>query len=391
MKNICLLGATGSIGLQVLEVIESMSSEDNFDLKFNLVSLAFGEQVESAKKIIEKFHPAFVSAKNEHDAAYLQKLYPDVEFGYGETGLIQAAIYKAENPLVINSLVGSVGLLPTIKAIECGRNVLLANKETYVMAGEIVSTLAKKHQVEIIPIDSEHSAIFQILIGNNKQDVNRIILSASGGPFRNKTRQELKNVTINEALNHPNWKMGSKITIDSATMMNKGFEVIEAKYLFDLNLDQIDCIIHPQSIVHSMVEFKDHSQFAQMGVSDMRLPIQFALTHPNHFRATLVKPLRLEEVGKLEFYPLDEERFPLVKVAKEVIKKGGFYPTILNASNEMAVNLFLKGKIPFTEIEEIIFEELNQGPSISKNEITIQDILAVDKQIKIKLDRKYNR
>lgn len=384
MKNICLLGATGSIGQQVLEVIESLNQE------YKLIAFAFGEQVDVARKIIEKHHPTFASSKTEETARYLQNLYPDVEFGYGTDGLIKVATYEVENPIVINSLVGSVGLVPTIKAIEKGRKILLANKETLVMAGELVSTLARQNHVEIVPIDSEHSAIFQILGSNNRHDeIKRLILTASGGPFRNLTRKELASVTVSDALKHPNWKMGSKITIDSATMMNKGFEVIEAKFLFDLDLDQIDCIIHPQSIVHSMVEFKDHSIIAQMGVSDMRLPIQYALTYPNHTSTKLVQQLKLEEVGKLEFYPLDEERFPLIKIAKEVVKKGGLYPAALNASNEMAVNLFLKEKIPFLKIEDIIIEELNQVPSIVSP--SIEDILAIDKHIKENLDRKYNR
>ena len=279
--------------------------------------------------------------------------YPEIEVGYGNEGIIKAATFEAENPLVINSLVGSVGLLPTVKAIEAGRKILLANKETLVMAGDIISSLAKKHDVSLIPIDSEHSAIFQILLGKNKEDVKRLILTASGGPFRKNKREDLKNVTVNDALNHPNWKMGAKITIDSATMMNKGFEVIEAKYLFDMDLDQIDVIIHPQSIVHSMVEFKDHSILAQLGVSDMRLPIQFALSYPHHETLSLVKPLVLEEVGTLEFEKLDDERFPLVKIAKEAVNKGGLYPAVLNASNEAAVNLFLNGKIAFQRLKKL--------------------------------------
>ncbi|HHU81192.1 MAG: 1-deoxy-D-xylulose-5-phosphate reductoisomerase [Bacilli bacterium] len=383
MKNVCLLGATGSIGQQVLEVMEQKP------LEYKLISIAFGENVESAKKIIEKFNPTFVSAKSKEIANLLKAKYPEIEVGYGNEGIIKAATFEAENPLVINSLVGSVGLLPTVKAIEAGRKILLANKETLVMAGDIISSLAKKHDVSLIPIDSEHSAIFQILLGKNKEDVKRLILTASGGPFRKNKREDLKNVTVNDALNHPNWKMGAKITIDSATMMNKGFEVIEAKYLFDMDLDQIDVIIHPQSIVHSMVEFKDHSILAQLGVSDMRLPIQFALSYPHHETLSLVKPLVLEEVGTLEFEKLDDERFPLVKIAKEAVNKGGLYPAVLNASNEAAVNLFLNGKIAFSKIEEIILEELNQVPSIYNP--NLDDILNTDIQIKEKINRKFNR
>lgn len=377
MKNVCLLGATGSIGTQVLDLIRERNDE------YNLVSMSFNTNFEKAQEIIDEFHPILVCSYSGINDSFRLK-NPNLKIVTGDEGLIKVANFDADNPIVVNSLVGSVGLLPTVKAIEDGRDVYLANKETLVIGGEIVMAKAEEYGVEIIPIDSEHSAIKQIIDGRCHDDIKRLIITASGGSFRDLKREELVNVTKEDALKHPNWHMGAKITIDSATMMNKGFELIEAHYLFNIPMEQIEPILHRESIVHSMVEFKDGSIFAQIGSSDMHLPIKYALEGPRHTASSCIEPLSLTKLSNLHFEVLDTERYPMVTYAIAAIKKGGIYPTILNAANEAAVHLFLKGEIKFLDIERIVKESLaNPKYQIYTNEeLTLDLILKVDKIVK---------
>ncbi len=385
MLEICLLGATGSIGSQTLDIIR-----EKRDL-YRLVSFSFGHNIDKALEIIEEFEPKLVCAIEESDALMIKRQFPKVEVTYGNKGLQQVATFDCFCPRVVNALVGAVGLLPTISAIEVGRDVYLANKETLVIGGEIVMRKAKEMNVSIIPIDSEHSAIYQILDGKKHEDIEKLIITASGGAFRNKTREELVDVTAQDALQHPNWQMGAKITIDCATMMNKGFELIEAHYLFDLPMNQIEAILHYESIVHSMVEFKDGSVFAQMASSDMRLPIKYALEGPSHSRLNLIERLDFSKIKSLTFNELSTERYPMLGYAIEAINRGGIYPTILNAANEIAVKLFLEGKIKFLMIEQIVLETLND-PIYDKflgGELTIPKIMSVDELVRIQVLSKY--
>ncbi len=376
VKNIILLGGTGSIGTQVLEIIKD-------DVNYNLYGFSFGDNIVKAKEIIEEFKPKIVCCKNVKDAIELRDLYKDIKFLSGDAGLQQLASLKVENEIFINALVGAVGLVPTMAAIENGNDVLLANKETLVIAGSLVTKRAFEKNVKIIPIDSEHSAIFQLLNEQNKKDIKNLIITASGGAFRDLNREQLSNVKKEDALNHPNWKMGQKITIDCATMMNKGFELIEAYHLFNINIDNIIPIIHRESIIHSMVEFKDGVIFAQMGVSDMRVPIKYALEYPNHTYHELFQTLDLTKIKTLNFEEVYYDRYPLVKCAIDCVKKGGINTTILNAANEAAVKLFLEDKIEFLEIEKIIMETLeNQKYQVFNNgELTISKILMVNEMV----------
>lgn len=376
MKKIILLGANGSIGTQTLDVIK--------DKEFKVVGMSVGHDLELAKKNIAEFNPEIVCTRTFNDMLQLQKEF-NMKIVYGDEGLIQVATYMPnEEILLVVALVGSIGLVPTVKAIEIGRNIALANKETLVMAGDIVMDLAKKHHVTIFPIDSEHSAIYQSLVGENKEDIKRLIITASGGSFRDLSREELLNVTLSDALKHPNWQMGAKITIDSSTMMNKGFEVIEAHHLFDIPYEKIDTILHPESIIHSMVEFKDSSIKAQMGVSDMRIPILYALTYPNR----VVYDNNLSLINRnLTFKELSFERFPCLKMAYEAGMKGNIYPTVLNASNEAAVNLFQQGKISYLAIEKIIVEALANTKEVE--ELSLDIILKVNKEVQEEILIKY--
>lgn len=376
VKNIVLLGGTGSIGTQTLEIIKD-------DVNYNLYGFSFGDNIVKAKEIIVEFKPKVVCCKNVKDAIELKELYKDINFLSGDAGLQQLASLKVENEIFINALVGAVGLVPTMAAIESGNDVLLANKETLVIAGSLVAKRALEKNVKIIPIDSEHSAIFQLINDNNKKDIKNLLITASGGAFRDLNKEQLLNVKKEDALKHPNWKMGNKITIDSATMMNKGFELIEAYHLFDVNIDNIIPIIHRESIIHSMVEFNDGVIFAQMGVSDMRVPIKYALEYPNHTSHDLFQTLDLTKIKTLNFEEVSFERYPLVKCAIDALKKGGVNTTILNAANEAAVKLFLEDKIKFIDIEKIIMETLeNQKYQVFNNgEITISKILMVNEMV----------
>ncbi|WP_223700203.1 1-deoxy-D-xylulose-5-phosphate reductoisomerase [Sutcliffiella deserti] len=349
MKQISLLGASGSIGIQTLEVIRQHP-----DL-FKLVAFSVGSNIKVASEIIDEFSPSLVSVKSRNDREMLksQLVGRSIKVVDGEEGLIEVATFK-DTDIVVNSVVGSVGLVPTLHAIESKKTIALANKETLVTAGHIVMDEAKKHGVSILPVDSEHSAIYQCLQGEKEKNIQSLILTASGGSFRDKTRDQLIGVTVSDALNHPNWSMGAKITIDSATMMNKGLEVIEAHWLFGIPYEEIQVVLHRESAIHSMVEFCDTSIIAQLGTPDMRVPIQYALSYPDRLVHTSGKRLNLVEMGKLHFETMDFERFRCLHFAFEAGKTGGTMPTVLNAANEIAVEGFLSGKIEFLTIEHMI-------------------------------------
>lgn len=364
MKYISLLGATGSIGTQTLDVIKNHPEE------FQLVAMSVGHNISLARKIIRDFKPEFVSLAERDDYLLLQGEFPSVKFAYGQEGLTEAATYFKANVLV-NAVMGSVGLYPTLQAIKERKTICIANKETLVTAGHLVMSAAKEHQVSILPIDSEHSAIFQALQGEQKKNIERLIITASGGSFRDRNREELKNVTVSEALNHPNWSMGAKITIDSATMMNKGLEVIEAHWLFSIPYEKIDVLLHKESIIHSMVEFHDTSVIAQLGMPDMRVPIQYALSYPDRLPFTTARRLNLAEIGTLHFKEMDFDRFRCLGFAYEAGKEGGTLPTVMNAANEVAVGKFLKGEITFLQIEEAIEKALSSHNNIKNPSLEV--------------------
>lgn len=384
MKNIYLLGATGSIGTQTLDVIRMHPEQ------FRLITFSSGRNIELTKKIIEEFNPEYVSVIEEEAAQELKSLYPSIQFGYGSEGLETVATYETVldgEDFVVTAVMGSVGLLPTLKAIEMGRDIGIANKETLVTAGHLVIEKAKQYGVKLLPVDSEHSAIYQCLQGEDTKTIKKLIITASGGSFRDYTREMLKEVTLEQALNHPNWSMGAKITIDSATMMNKGLEVIEAHWLFDMPYDQIETVLHRQSIIHSMVEFEDTSIIAHLGTPDMRIPIQFAMSYPERIELKQGKSLNLAEVGTLEFKPMDFERFPCLKMAYEAGRQGGSFPTVLNAANEAAVDLFLRNKINFLEIETVVADALNIHQKIDHP--SLEQILELDQEVRRNILEKY--
>lgn len=347
MKYISILGSTGSIGTQALEIVR-----ENRDLK--VAALAAGSNTELLERQIREFRPELVCIFDESKAAGLRLAVKDLDVKVvsGMEGLIEAAVIpKAE--MVLTAVVGMIGIRPTIAAIQAGKDIALANKETLVTAGHIILPLAEERQVRILPVDSEHSAIFQSLQGNKREQVEKIILTASGGPFRGRKREDLKDVTVQEALNHPNWSMGKKITIDSATLVNKGLEVIEARWLFDVDFDKIDVVVQPQSLIHSMVQYVDGGIMAQLGTPDMKLPIQYALHYPER-RYLPGERLDFWKIGKLDFEKPDMDTFYALKLAYEAGEKGGSLPTVFNAANELAVSMFLKGDIKYLEIVEII-------------------------------------
>ena len=347
MRYIYLAGACGSIGTQTLDIIRENPSE------FKLVGMSVGRNKELAIKLIEEFHPEIVCFREN----YLYELSYNPVVVSGDLGLLELASYsKYEDEVFVNALVGMSGLLPTISAIKAKKTIALANKETLVAGGDIVKEYVKKYNVSLVPIDSEHSAIAQCLQGEEHDEIKRLIITASGGSFRNKTREELKGVTKEDALKHPNWSMGAKITIDSATMMNKGFEVIEAHHLFDVPYEKIDTVLHPQSIIHSMVEYQDGTIKAELGTADMHTPISYALRYPHH-KVLESKPLNYIGLN-LEFKELSKDRFPCLGYAYYAAKRGGIYPAVLNAANEAAVKLFLNDKIEFLKIEKIIEAEI---------------------------------
>lgn len=372
MKNIILLGASGSIGTQSLEVIEAYPN------LFKLVALSVGSFDQNLELLIDKFDLQSVALFSERRIVELEAKYPNVKFYLASN--ISEMIDDIEADLVINAIVGIAGLKPTISAIENKMDIALANKETLVTGGDLIMNLAKDHNVNIYPVDSEHSAIWQTIIGNDKKDIHSITLTASGGSFRDLTREDLKSVTKADALNHPNWSMGSKITIDSATMMNKGLEIIEAHYLFNLDYDQINVIINHQSTIHSFTQYADYSIIAQMGTADMKVPIQFALTYPNHLPIKDAKPLDLVALKNISFQEVDFKRFPLVKLAYEVGRLKGNKPIVMNAANEVAVALFLDDKISFLDIETIVVNVVEQFEFTNIN--SFNEIFEVNSQTK---------
>ncbi|MCR2820686.1 1-deoxy-D-xylulose-5-phosphate reductoisomerase [Lederbergia panacisoli] len=375
MKYISLLGATGSIGIQTLDVIRKNPEQ------FKLLAISAGKNIELVRKIIAEFNPEYVSIQNKADYETLKTEYSQgITFGYGSDGLMEAAVYPKAN-LLLNAVIGSVGLTPTLQAIKEKKTIALANKETLVTAGHLVMNLAKENNVPIIPVDSEHSAIFQCLQGEKLSSARRLILTASGGSFREYSRAELKNVTIEQALNHPNWSMGSKITIDSATMMNKGLEVIEAHWLFEKPYENIEVLLHRESIIHSMVEYDDSSIIAQLGSPDMRVPIQYALTYPERLDFQTENRLDLAKIGHLQFEEMNFERFRCLKFAYEAGKFGGTMPTVLNAANEEAVHAFLLGKISFLAIEDLIEKALERHNMIKDPDLA--SIREVDEETRV--------
>ncbi len=369
-KKISILGSTGSIGQNVLKVIE------NFPDKFQVVGLSAGSNIELLIKQIEKFKPKIVSIKERNMADLIKNKYKELEVGYGEEGLERVATHPL-NDLVVSAIVGIAGLKPIYQALKAKKNIALANKESLVTGGKIIVKEAKEKKVNIIPIDSEHSGIFQCLHKEKKENVKRIILTASGGPFFRTSIEELPNKKVEEALKHPRWKMGKKVTIDSATLMNKGLELIEAYWLFGVKPFQLEVLIHPQSIVHSLVELKDGSTLAQMSVTDMRIPIQYALSYPERLDNSCKYSLDLAKINRLEFYPVNKEKFPSIDFARKALIEGESFPVVLNAVNEVAVQAFLEEKIGFTKIFKIIDSIL--GKHKRENIESIEDIFRIDK------------
>ncbi len=369
MKKVAILGSTGSIGTQSVEVCEKHGLE--------ITALAAHSSIELLEKQARKFKPKYVGIYREDKYKELKERLADTEIKVlcGMEGLCEIAAMK-DNDIVLNSVVGMVGLLPTLTAIEAGKDVALANKETLVAGGTLVTALAKKKGVTIYPVDSEHSAIFQCLQGNKREQLNKIILTASGGPFYGYSYEQLKSVTKADALKHPNWDMGNKITIDSATLMNKGLEFIEAKWLFDLDPDQIEIVVHRQSVIHSAVEYKDFAVIAQLGVPDMKIPIQYSLLYPERVECP-TKPLSLTDYGTLTFDKPDYETFKCLSAAIEAISRGGAYPCLVNSANEEAVRAFLNNEIQFIKIGEIVSSILDKFP---KTEISsYEEVVAADK------------
>ena len=369
MKRISLLGSTGSIGVNTLDVIERNPG------KFEVSALAAGSNVEQFAEQVKKFKPQIASLFDSSKIESLKKLLAgvDVEIVSGEAGTIKAATQPGTD-LLVSAIVGSAGLVPTLAAIRAGIDVALANKETLVVAGELVLREARD-KVQLIPIDSEHSAILQAMNGENQSRIKKIILTASGGPFRTFSPEQMEQVTVAQALNHPNWAMGSKITIDSATMMNKGLEYIEAKWLFGRDVD-VEVIVHPQSIIHSMVEFVDTSVIAQLGIPDMRVPIAYALSYPDRLETELPS-LNFGTVKELTFEEPDLKKFPCLKLAFDAMEAGCTLPAVLNAANEVAVQAFLDEQIPFKEIPEIIRSAMQNHKACEVREL--EDVLAADR------------
>jgi 1-deoxy-D-xylulose-5-phosphate reductoisomerase len=355
-KALAILGSTGSVGEQTLAVVREEPQ------RFSVSALAAGRNIEKLAAQVREFRPKLVSVADASGAAKLRDLLGsvDVDIAVGDTGLDAVASHPAD--LVVSSLVGAVGLAPTLTAIRAGRDVALANKEVMVTAGALVLREVQKHGVSLLPVDSEHSAIFQALSGQRAQDVERLILTASGGPFRTWSAAQIAEATIEEALNHPNWDMGPKITIDSATLMNKGLEVIEARWLFDTPPDRIDVVVHPQSIIHSLVEFRDTSVIAQLGLPDMRVPIVVALAHPERIALDIPR-LDLAAIGRLDFEVPDRKRFPCLELAYEALRLSEAAPAVVNAANEVAVAAFLAGQIRFAQIAETNGAVLNSHAS----------------------------
>lgn len=376
-KRIAIIGSTGSIGRQALEVIEHHKE------KLCVEVLTANKQADLLIEQALKFDPnaVVIADKSQYQKVKEALSSTDIKVFAGQEAL-EDIVQMETIDIVLTAIVGFAGLRPTIKAIEAKKPIALSNKETLVVGGELITKLSIENSVPIIPVDSEHSAIFQCLAGEFYNPIEKIILTASGGPFLGKTKDELNNITPKQALNHPNWVMGNKVTIDSATLMNKGLEVIEAKWLFDLSVDKIEAVIHPQSVIHSMVEFEDGSVKAQMGLADMRLPIQYALTYPERLKTNFPK-FNILDFPNLSFLKPDTETFPCLSLAYQAIQKGGNMPTIMNAANEIAVEAFLRGGIGFLEIPEIIANAMSKYNFIAK--ANVNDFFETDKEVREEL------
>lgn len=374
MKRISLLGSTGSIGTQCLDIVRENRE------KYQVEVLTCGSNIDLLSKQIEEFSPKAAVVAREEDAGTLQAKHPKTEFFFGKDGLIKAA--SADCDMVVNALVGMRGMEPTYHAIRAGRDIALANKETLVAGGEVIMNAVKEAGIRLLPVDSEHSAIFQSLEGNENRKIRRILLTASGGPFRGYTLEQLEQVTLEQALKHPNWSMGKKITIDSATMMNKGLEVIEAKWLFGVDVRKIDILVHPQSILHSAVEFEDKSVIGQMGVPDMRIPISLAMAYPDRLASDREGLDFFGAASNLTFEKPNPEVFKCIKIAYEASEAGGTYPVVMNAANEILVELFLKGKIRFIDIQNNIQRILDEHKPAYN--IDLEDILKADEEARVR-------
>lgn len=377
MNSISILGSTGSIGCNTLKVIDHLKD-------FRVVGLAAGSNMELFAEQIAQFRPEIVSCRDEECGEKLRSNLknagiPEPKIEFGEAGLISVAT-ESKVKTVVSAAVGAVGFLPTLRAIEAGKRIALANKETLVMAGELMTAAAERYGAELLPVDSEHNALHQCLRGETNKEVKRLILTASGGPFRTRSKTDIENASIEDALNHPNWKMGDKITIDSATLMNKGFEVIEARWLFGIDVDQISVVVHPQSIVHSMVEMIDGSVIAQMGVTDMRHAIQYALTYPERIEGCM-DSLDIAKLSSLEFEEPDLERFPCLNLAFRALSLGGTAPAALNAANEISVAAFLDGRIKLSDIANINEKVLKDHKIVKAD--SIDAILKADRSARV--------
>lgn len=373
IKRVIILGSTGSIGMQTLDIIR-----DNPD-KFCVAGLTCHSNIDTLIEQIQEFHPSAVSVGSDKDASRIKSLYKDIEVFSGENGLCD--ICEVDSDIILNSLLGISGLAATCAAIKQGRDIAFANKETLVAGGSFVTNLCLEHNVKLLPVDSEHSAIFQCLMGNKQQTIKRILLTASGGPFRGYSLKELENVTLEQTLKHPKWTMGRKITVDSATLMNKGLEVIEAKWLFDVPANKIDVHVHPQSIVHSMVEFEDSSVMAQLGNPDMRIPIGLALNYPNRLPYKGESLDFFTQASDLHFEKPDMNTFKCLAYAYDALRLGGSYPIALNGANEELVAMYLNRKISFLDIQNTIGEVLDKHNSIEPT--SVEEILAVDRESRL--------
>lgn len=379
MKRLAILGSTGSVGTRTLDVVASHPD------RFTVTALAAGANLDLVDQQVRRFRPRLVSVADEAGAKALARRLggTGVEVAWGADGLTRAAADSGAD-MVVSAIVGGAGLVPTMAALRAGKTLALANKETLVMAGALVTAEAKAHGTRILPVDSEHSAIFQCLENGDTSQVRRIVLTASGGPFRTRPLESFATITPEDALRHPTWSMGRKITIDSATLVNKGLEVIEAQWLFGLAVDRVDVIVHPQSIVHSLVEYVDGSLLAQLGVTDMRLPIQYALTYPGRCACPAAR-LALEDLRALTFEAVDRRKFPCLDLAYEAARGGGSWPAVLNAANEVAVGWFLDRRIGFDEIPTIIRKALDAHPARAIR--SVEDVLEVDRQVRDRLER----
>ena len=372
MKNISVLGSTGSIGRSSLEVIDKLSH------RFKVVGLTAGRNTQLLEKQVEKFRPKIVSLERKEEAEDLRQKFrgKSIKVTFAQEGAEEVASFS-ENDIVISAITGIDGLRPTLAAVQEGKKVALANKESMVVAGPLIQDMIRKFGAQLIPVDSEHSGVFQCLAKEKMENVKKVILTASGGPFFSKSSSEMNDITLEEALNHPRWKMGKKVTIDSATLMNKGLELIEARWLFGLEPRQLGILIHPQSIVHSLVEMSDGSVLAQLGPTDMKLPIQYALTYPER-EDSLLPSLDLSEIKALEFYEVNVEKFPIIKLARLALEEGESFPIALNAANEVVVSAFLEQRIKFMDISDVVTEIVENHQK--RKAQSLEDIFDVDRE-----------